>query len=84
VAGCDFFSLRGEPKRGELLDTERAFRDMYDRTNCPLRAAKTLLMMDLLITVDTMMAHLAGALGVRVWTLLHYAADWRWTLERRD
>jgi hypothetical protein len=84
VAGCDFFSLGGEPKRGELLDTGRAFRDMYDRTNCPLRAAKTLLMMDLLITVDTMMAHLAGALGVRVWTLLHHAADWRWLLERRD
>lgn len=33
---------------------------------------------DLVITVDTMMAHLAGALGMPVWTLLHFEADWRW------
>ena len=39
--------------------------------------------LDLLITVDSMPAHLAGALGVPVWTLLHAAADWRW-LEHRD
>ena len=31
-----------------------------------------------------MAAHLAGALAVPVWTLLHYAADWRWLLDRRD
>ena len=39
--------------------------------------------MDLLITVDSMPAHLAGALGVPVWTLLHNQADWRW-MESRD
>jgi hypothetical protein len=33
---------------------------------------------DLVITVDTMMAHLAGATGVPVWTLLHADCDWRW------
>jgi hypothetical protein len=40
--------------------------------------------MDLLITVDTMAAHLAGALGVRVWTLLPFEADWRWMVGRED
>ena len=39
---------------------------------------------DLLITVDTMMAHLAGALGRAVWTLLGFAPDWRWMLGRVD
>jgi len=39
--------------------------------------------LDLVITVDTMAAHLAGALGVPVWTLLQRQADWRW-LEGRD
>jgi hypothetical protein len=39
--------------------------------------------LDLLITVDSMPAHLAGALGVPVWNLLHATADWRW-LENRD
>jgi hypothetical protein len=34
--------------------------------------------LDLVITVDTLAAHLAGSLGVPVWLLLQYAADWRW------
>jgi ADP-heptose:LPS heptosyltransferase len=40
--------------------------------------------LDLLITVDSMPAHLAGAMGVPVWTLLHAGADWRWMDERED
>ena len=37
--------------------------------------------LDLIITNDTAIAHLAGALGKPVWVLLHYSADWRWQLE---
>ena len=40
--------------------------------------------LDLVITVDTMVAHLAGSLGVPVWVMLHFAADWRWLLHRID
>lgn len=40
--------------------------------------------LDLVISVDTSIAHLAGALGQRIWTLLAYAPDWRWMLERGD
>jgi hypothetical protein len=40
--------------------------------------------LDLLITVDSMPAHLAGALGVPVWTLLRTEADWRWMDNRED
>jgi ADP-heptose:LPS heptosyltransferase len=39
--------------------------------------------LDLVISVDSMPAHLAGALGRPVWTLLHRDADWRW-MEGRD
>jgi len=39
---------------------------------------------DLVITVDTMIAHLAGALNKPVWVLLKHAADWRWMRERAD
>jgi hypothetical protein len=40
--------------------------------------------LDLIVTVDSMAAHLAGALGARVWTLLAADADWRWMRGRRD
>jgi hypothetical protein len=40
--------------------------------------------LDLVIAVDTMTAHLAGALGLPVWTLLHEDCDWRWMSERSD
>ncbi len=40
--------------------------------------------LDLIITVDTAVAHLAGALAVPVWTVLSTAPDWRWLLRRED
>jgi ADP-heptose:LPS heptosyltransferase len=40
--------------------------------------------MDLIISVDTFAAHLAGALAVPTWVLLPFAADWRWMLQRSD
>lgn len=40
--------------------------------------------LDLLITVDTSAAHLAGAMGVPAWVLLPFSPDWRWQLERED
>jgi ADP-heptose:LPS heptosyltransferase len=46
--------------------------------------AAIMMNLDLVITCDTSIAHLAGALGVRVWTLLPFAPDWRWLLDRDD
>jgi ADP-heptose:LPS heptosyltransferase len=40
--------------------------------------------MDVIVAVDTSIAHLAGALGKPVWILLPEAADWRWLVERSD
>jgi hypothetical protein len=40
--------------------------------------------LDLVIAVDTSVAHLAGALGVPVWVAMPLASDWRWLLNRED
>ena len=46
--------------------------------------AAALMELDLLITVDTAIAHLAGALGRPVWLLVPFDPDWRWMFERED
>jgi ADP-heptose:LPS heptosyltransferase len=40
--------------------------------------------LDIVISVDTSIVHLAGAVGKPVWTLLPFVADWRWLIERRS
>ena len=40
--------------------------------------------LDLVITIDTLAAHIAGSLGTPTWLLLKHAADWRWMLDRHD
>jgi hypothetical protein len=49
-----------------------------------LEHAQAIRALDLLVTIDSMPAHVAGALGVPVWTLLHTEADWRWMDRRND
>jgi len=49
-----------------------------------MRTARLMRALDLVISVDSMPAHLAGALGVPTWTLLRHEADWRWMAERDD
>ena len=47
-------------------------------------AAALLRTLDLVITVDTSLAHVAGAVGVPVWVLVPFAPDWRWMHDRED
>jgi tetratricopeptide (TPR) repeat protein len=79
VPGVRLVSLqRGVvPADAAVFDAGSALADFAD-TMCLLGA------IDVLITVDTAMAHLAGAMGRPVWILLPYAPDWRWLLDRSD
>jgi hypothetical protein len=61
----------------ELIDRTSELRDFAD-------TAALIANLDLVISVDTSVAHLAGAMGEPVWTLLARAPDWRWMLDRDD
>ena len=63
--------------RPDILHFENELTDFSDTAAlCDL--------MDVIISVDTSVAHLAGALGKEVWILLPYVPDWRWLLDRND
>ncbi|MGB9079071.1 MAG: tetratricopeptide repeat protein [Terracidiphilus sp.] len=63
--------------RGPIMDLRPAIHDFAD-------TAALVEHLDLVITVDTSVAHLAGALAKPTWLLLPFAPDWRWLLERED
>ena len=85
VEGVGWFSLQRDPREGDAAALARhgarnaaaGFADFAD-------TAAAILQLDLVITVDSAVAHLAGALGKPVWILLPAAADWRWLRGRRD
>jgi len=58
--------------------------DHRDALNDFTETAALIKNLDLVIAVDTAVAHLAGAMGKETWTLLHFAPDWRWMLGRED
>jgi ADP-heptose:LPS heptosyltransferase len=58
--------------------------DDLDRDGAFLDTAAIIKHLDLVITCDTAIAHLAGALAAPVWVALPFAPDWRWMLNRED
>jgi hypothetical protein len=74
IRGEDAEYLRDEPR---IVLHHDALHDFSD-------TAALIHEMDLVISVDTSVAHLAGALGRPLWILLPYAPDFRWMLGRND
>ena len=62
---------------GKVSDLAPALGDFAD-------TAAVIENLDLVVSVDTAVAHLAGALGKPVWLLLPYVPEWRWLLDRED
>ncbi len=81
ISDIRFYSLqRGETR----VDLPEAWRDLAPDTENFADTAAALAQLDLLITVDTASAHLAGALGRPTWVMLPFVPDWRWMTERAD
>jgi tetratricopeptide (TPR) repeat protein len=84
IPGVSLIAMQTEPQSVEandpppgmkLLNLGPELRDFADTT------ASVLANLDLLITIDTGVAHLAGAMGIPTWILLPFAPDWRWVLD---
>jgi len=84
--GATFYSLQkgaaarqaDQPPAGmPLVNLAPELHDFAD-------TAAAMCLMDLVITTDTSVAHLAGALGRPVWVMLRFMPDWRWFLDRED
>ena len=86
VKGVRFYSLqKGEyAKEAKHPPTGLNLIDLADGLGDFADTAAAVSLMDLVISVDTSVAHLAGALGKRTWTLLPYLADWRWLVAREE
>ncbi len=84
IPGISWFSLyKGDqidelaPYAAQIVDIGSHVQDLAD-------TAWAIQQLDLVITVDTSVAHLAGAIGKPTWVLLPFVPDWRWLLERED
>ena len=93
IPGASFYSLQKDLSPGDSLRDSCASRtllnkipvtDLSDHLNDFADTAAVISQLDLVICVDTAVAHLAGALGKPVWILLSFIPDWRWMLERED
>jgi len=86
IPGITFYSLQKGPASEEIfnptidmkiINLDRELNDFSD-------TAAAMDNLDLIISTDTAVVHLAGAVGVPIWTLLHTSSDWRWFLNRDD
>ncbi len=78
LPGCLISLQRGEAAAGSGLP------DPLHQSPSVLRTAQLMMTLDAVVTVDTMVAHLAGALGRPTFLLLQHRADWRWMEGRSD
>ena len=81
VDGISFYVLQQDANGSEQHDR---FRMILPKNGDALSTARIMRALDLVISVDSMPAHLAGSLGIPTWILLQKDADWRWMNDRSD
>ncbi|MDR4504150.1 MAG: tetratricopeptide repeat protein [Candidatus Scalindua sp.] len=86
IPGLKFYSLQKGPASVEVLSPPEGMDiiNLEDKLDDFSDTAAVIANLDLVISVDTAVAHLAGALGKPVWILLPFVPDWRWLMNRED
>ena len=85
-AEVQFFSLQKDLRAGdaEILRANHRITHLGQAIQTFSDTAAIISLMDLVISSDTSVVHLAGALGKPTWILLQFVPDWRWLLDRED
>jgi hypothetical protein len=86
IPGVQLVSLQKGPGREQLIELADRMEvlDLADELVDFADTAALMSNLDLVITVDTAVTHLAGAMGLPVWVVLPSFPDWRWLLDRDD
>jgi hypothetical protein len=82
--GCEYFCLQREIRQADKdLLLRSGIHFFGDELTFPHTAA-LIELMDVVVSTDTSIPHLAGALGKPTWLMLAFVPDWRWMLDRHD
>lgn len=86
IPGVDFHSIQWGPRAAELEPhlKRQNVSSMTDKLTDFAETAAIIDQVDLIISIDSAVAHLAGALGKPVWTILPFGGEWRWLFRRED
>ena len=78
LEGVEFFSLQVGERAEDIAEGDAPIKDLSPYLNSFADTAKVIEQLDLVISIDSSVAHLAGALGKPIWTLLSRNGEWRW------
>jgi hypothetical protein len=89
VAGVSLIDLQKGDGSRQIQEVSKQFPvhtlpGLDEQGGAFVDTAAVMMLVDLVVTSDTAIAHLAGALGRPVWVILPFAADWRWLVGRDD